>query len=123
MFPFTRKRHQFPFDRYTIDPVEYQKANWVYHSQPPLILRELRAVKFCMAVFIPLFSFCSLRWFPAALSAGIISAGISFWLLKKHISIKAAVAAVVSIALGIIFGRTLLNELQAYIRVLAGGTR
>jgi hypothetical protein len=75
-----------------------------------------------MAVFIPLFSFLSLRYFSVSLFAGSISAGVSFWLLYKHISIKAATVAVVSIALGILFGKTLLTELWTYIRVLTRGT-
>jgi hypothetical protein len=120
MFLFSRKRDRFPFEKYTIDPEEYQKARLAYMSQPPLIRRELRAAKICMAVFTPLFSFCSLRHFPAALGAGIITAGISFRLLNKRISVKAAAAAVFSIALGIVFGRTLLRELYAYIRTFSG---
>jgi hypothetical protein len=117
-----RKRYQFPFDKYTIDPAEYQKERLVHNSQPPLVLRELRAAKFCMAVFIPFFSLLSFRLFPAALITGIISAGVSFRLLRKRVSLKAAAAAAASVALGIVFGRTLLFELWTYIHALTGGT-
>jgi hypothetical protein len=101
---FFKKKRLFDNSKYKIDPDKYAEEYRMFLNQPSSTIRELRAVKICMAALIPSFCLLSFHFLIAAIVSGIVTGGCCFYLLRKKISVKPAVAALVSIAIGIIFG-------------------
>jgi hypothetical protein len=120
---FFNAKRPVNYDRFRVDPEEYRQEILLYETQPPEVLRQLRAVKICMALLIPLFTALSLCSLPVSLAAGLAAGAACFYTLYKRVSIIPATASLVSIAMGIFFGAFLFHDMfTGIVTRITGGT-
>jgi hypothetical protein len=116
-----RKREKIDYEQYKPDPLEYREEYQIYLDQPLSVKKELRAIKICMMVLIPLFSLLGFFFLYISIITGIVCAAVCFIYLYHTISVKVATASVVSIAAGVLFGHFIFNDIYKQILAFRGG--
>jgi hypothetical protein len=101
---FLKRRQPIDYNAYRCDTGQYIEDYKAFHNQPEQTKRELKTIKLIMFILIPAFSLFSFFYTPASCIAGLVCGSLLFYFYYAKRFLRPAVASLVSIAIGILFG-------------------
>jgi hypothetical protein len=103
---FWKRKRQSSFNpnHYRVDAKTYEEEYRIFRFQPYPVLRDLKAVKTVMAVYIPLFIMLAMVSPPLSVAIGVITGAPGTIIFTKKRRPKPAAAVPVSIITGIVSG-------------------